>query len=196
MNSRLIYVVGPSGAGKDTLLTWLKSRIRSSSLLYWARRTIDRPPSIEFNVEQHESVEAEGFEKLLKEGAFAMHWEANSRRYGIRFQEIAPLYQFKWVIVNGSRGYLPTVAKDYPGLTILHITADQELLRKRLIDRGRESNEMIEERLRREVPIITPPHSNLIEIINNGSLESVGSFMLQRLGELESTILISDPMHS
>lgn len=196
MNSRLIYVVGPSGAGKDTLLTWLKSRIRSSSLLHWARRTIDRPPSIEFNAEQHESVEAEGFEKLLKEGAFAMHWKANSHRYGIRFQEIAPLYQFKWVIVNGSRGYLPTVAKDYPGLTILHITADQELLRKRLIDRGRESNEMIEERLRREVPIITPPHSNLIEIINNGSLESVGSFMLQRLGELESTILISDPMHS
>jgi len=196
MNSRLIYVVGPSGAGKDTLLTWLKSRIRSSSLLHWARRTIDRPPSIEFNAEQHESVEAEGFEKLLKEGAFAMHWEANSHCYGIRFQEIAPLYQFKWVIVNGSRGYLPTVAKDYPGLTILHITADQELLRKRLIDRGRESNEMIEERLRREVPIITPPHSNLIEIINNGSLESVGSFMLQRLGELESTILISDPMHS
>ena len=196
MNSRLIYVVGPSGAGKDTLLTWLKSRIRSSSLLHWARRTIDRPPPIEFNAEQHESVEAEGFEKLLKEGAFAMHWEANSHRYGIRFQEIAPLYQFKWVIVNGSRGYLPTVAKDYPGLTVLHITADQELLRKRLIDRGRESNEMIEERLRREVPIITPPHSNLIEIINNGSLESVGSFMLQRLGELESTILISDPMHS
>lgn len=196
MNSRLIYVVGPSGAGKDTLLTWLKSRIRSSSLLHWARRTIDRPPSIEFNAEQHESVEAEGFEKLLKEGAFAMHWEANSHRYGIRFQEIAPLYQFKWVIVNGSRGYLPTVAKDYPGLTVLHITADQELLRKRLIDRGRDSNEMIEERLRREVPIITPPNSNLIEIINNGSLESVGSFMLQRLGELESTILISDPMHS
>lgn len=196
MNSRLIYVVGPSGAGKDTLLTWLKSRVRSSSLLHWARRTIDRPPSIEFNAEQHESVEAEGFEKLLKEGAFAMHWEANSHRYGIRFQEIAPLYQFKWVIVNGSRGYLPTVAKDYPGLTVLHITADQELLRKRLIDRGRESNEMIEERLRREVPIINPPHSNLIEIINNGSLESVGSFMLQRLGELESTILISDPMHS
>jgi ribose 1,5-bisphosphokinase len=196
VNSRLIYVVGPSGAGKDTLLTWLKSHVRSSSLLHWARRTIDRPSSIEFNAEQHESVEAEEFEKLLKEGAFAMHWEANSHRYGIRFQEIAPLYQFKWVIVNGSRGYLSSVAKDYPGLTILHITADQELLRKRLIDRGRESNEMIEERLRREVPIITPPHSNLIEIINNGSLESVGSFMLQRLGELESTILISDPMHS
>lgn len=195
MNSRLIYVVGPSGAGKDTLLTWLKSRIRSSSLLHWARRTIDRPPSIEFNAEQHESVESEVFEKLLKEGAFAMHWEANSHHYGIRFQEIAPLYQFKWVIVNGSRGYLPTVAKDYPGLTILHITADQELLRKRLIDRGRESNEMIEARLRREVPIITPANSNLIEIINNGSLESVGSLLLQRLGELESTILISDPLH-
>lgn len=196
MNSRLIYVVGPSGAGKDTLLTWLKSRVRTSSLLHWARRTIDRPPSVDLNAEQHESVELEGFEKLLKEGAFAMHWEANSHRYGIRFQEIAPLYQFKWVIVNGSRGYLSTVAKDYPGMTILHITADQELLRKRLIDRGRESNQLIEERMRREVPIITPPQSNLIEIINNGSLESVGGLLLQRLGELESTILISDPIPS
>jgi ribose 1,5-bisphosphokinase len=196
MNSRLIYVVGPSGAGKDTLLSWLKSRVRSSSLLHWARRTIDRPPSTDSNAEQHESIDSIGFENLLKEGAFAMHWEANSHRYGIRFQEIAPLYQFKWVIVNGSRGYLPKAASEYPGMTILHITADQELLRKRLIDRGRESNQLIEERMRREVPIITPPQSNLIEIINNGSLESVGGLLLQRLGELESTILISDPIPS
>ena len=193
MNSRLIYVVGPSGAGKDTLLLWLKSRVRSSSLLHWARRTIDRVPSTEITAEQHESVDSLRFEKLLEEGAFAMHWQANSQRYGIRFQEIAPLYQFKWVIVNGSRGYLPRVAADYPGVTILHITADQELLRKRLIERGRESNQLIEERLRREVPIITPPQSNLIEIINNGSIDSVGGLLLQRLGELESTILITDP---
>ena len=193
MNSRLIYVVGPSGAGKDTLLSWLKSRVRTSSLLHWARRTIDRPPSTDSNAEQHESIDSIGFENLLKEGAFAMHWEANSHRYGIRFQEIAPLYQFKWVIVNGSRGYLSKAASEYPGMTILHITADQELLRKRLIDRGRESNQLIEERMRREVPIITPPQSSLIEIINNGSLESVGSLLLQRLGELESTILIADP---
>lgn len=80
MNSRLIYVVGPSGAGKDTLLTWLKSRVRTSSLLHWARRTIDRPLSTDLHAEQHKSVELEGFEKLLKEGAFAMHWEANSHR--------------------------------------------------------------------------------------------------------------------
>jgi ribose 1,5-bisphosphokinase len=196
MNSRLIYVVGPSGAGKDTLLSWLKSRVRTSSLLHWARRTIDRPPSADSNAEQHESMDSIGFENLLKEGAFAMYWEANSQRYGIRFQEIAPLYQFKWVIVNGSRGYLPKAASQYPGMTILHITADQELLRKRLIDRGRESNQLIEERLRREVPIISPPGSSLIEIINNGSLESVGSLLLQRLGELESTILIADPFPS
>lgn len=194
MNSRLIYVVGPSGAGKDTLLSWLKSRVRTSSLLHWARRTIDRPPSTDSNAEQHESIDSIRFENLLKEGVFAMHWEANSHRYGIRFQEIAPLYQFKWVIVNGSRRYLPKAASQYPGMTILHITADQELLRKRLIDRGRESNQLIEERMRREVPIITPSQSNLIEIINNGSLESVGSLLLQRLGELESTILISDPI--
>ena len=193
MNSRLIYVVGPSGAGKDTLLSWLKSRVRTSSLLHWARRTIDRPPSTDSNAEQHESIDSIGFENLLKEGAFAMHWEANSHRYGIRFQEIAPLHQFKWVIVNGSRGYLPKAASEYPGMSILHITADQELLRKRLIDRGRESNQLIEERMRREVPIITPPQSSLIEIINNGSLESVGSLLLQRLGELESTTLITDP---
>lgn len=194
MNSRLIFVIGPSGAGKDTLLTWLKSRVRASSMLHWARRTINRPTSNLLNDEQHEGVDSDEFEKLLKDGAFAMHWEANSYRYGIRFQEIAPLYQFKWVIVNGSRGYLSAAASDYPGMTVLHITADQEVLRKRLIERGRETNEMIEERLRREVPLIIPRQSNLIEIINNGSLESVGSHMLQRLGELESTILISDPL--
>lgn len=192
MNSRLIYVVGPSGAGKDTLLNWLKSRIRSSSPLHWARRTINRPPSTKEHDEQHESVDEIEFENLLKQGAFAMHWEANTHRYGIRFHEIEPLHQFKWVIVSGSRWYLPVALRDYPGMTILHITADQELLRRRLIERGRESNKSIEERLRRVLPVITPPQSNLIEIINNGSLETVGNHMLERLGELESTLFISD----
>ena len=191
MNSRLIYVVGPSGAGKDTLLAWLKSHIRPSSLLHWARRTIDRPTSSQINAEQHESVNSQEFQKLLKDNAFAMHWKANSQQYGIRSQEIAPLYQSEWVIVNGSRGYLPQAATDFPGLTVLHITANKDVLRKRLIDRGRENNELIEQRLKRDVSMTIPPLCNFIEIINNGSLESVGSLMLQRLGELESTILIS-----
>jgi len=150
MNRRLIYVVGPSGAGKDSVLSWLRQHTPLAAPVHWTRRTIDRPKVDLPNAEDHFSVDKVAFEKMVAAGEFAMQWDANSHRYGIRSGELTCLSHPAWcVIVNGSRAHLPTAAMAYPGLTVLHVTASTEVLRQRLIGRGRESEDESPRELRR-----------------------------------------------
>jgi len=185
MNRRLIYVVGPSGAGKDSLLLWLRAHIPSSAPVHWAKRTINRPSAEGFNAEDHESVESATFEQLVSEGAFAMQWDANTHRYGIRASELTRLSDPAFcVLVNGSRAHLPMAAHLYPGLTVLHITADAAVLRDRLKQRGRESAQAIEARLSRNVDLAVPTACTLIEISNDTHLDHAGQQLLERLQAL------------
>ena len=182
MNRRLIYVVGPSGAGKDSVLSWLRQHTPLAASVHWARRTIDRPKVNLPNAEDHFSVDKATFEQMVAAGEFAMQWDANTHRYGIRSGELKCLSHSAWcVIVNGTRAHLPTAAMAYPGLTVLHVTASTEVLRQRLIGRGRESEEAINARLMRTIPISIPAGSNLIEISNNTTLEDAGVDLLKKL---------------
>ncbi|HQR85323.1 MAG: hypothetical protein B7Y59_07490 [Burkholderiales bacterium 35-55-47] len=182
MNRRLIYVVGPSGAGKDSVLSWLRQHTPLTAPVHWAKRTIDRPKVDLPNAEDHFPVDAETFERMVADGEFAMQWEANTHRYGIRSDELKHLSYPSWcVIVNGSRAHLPTAARAFSGLTVLHVTASTEVLRQRLVSRGREPEEAINARLMRTVPISIPAGSNLIEIINNSTLDDAGAELLKKL---------------
>jgi ribose 1,5-bisphosphokinase len=186
MNRRLIYVVGPSGAGKDSLLSWLRAQTPASAPVYWTRRTIDRPPSEGADAEKHEPVDALAFEQLVSEDAFAMHWQANTHRYGIRKSELAGLADSQHcVMVNGSRAHIPVAAHDYPGMTVLHITAAPEVLRQRLLGRGRESAQAIEARLQRAVDLQVPSGCRLLEISNDTTLAEAGQTLLMRLQNAE-----------
>lgn len=172
MNDRLIYVVGPSGAGKDSLLDWVRERLPANAPLHWARRTITRPADA--GGEAHECLDDEGFDRVVQSQGFAMHWQANGLRYGIRLEELAHLAQGQWVLLNGSRAYLPQAARLYPGITVIHITADANVLRTRLVKRGRESKEEIERRIERSVDLQVPEGSALHEVGNNDQLETAG----------------------
>lgn len=179
MNQRLVYVLGPSGAGKDSLLTWLRARWPATLPVHWARRTITRPQDA--GGEAHESMDAVAFNRLLKSGGFALHWEANGLQYGIRQEEMAPLAEQNWVMLNGSRAHLPTCSALYPGLTVLHITADPPVLLHRLRQRGRESDEAIQARIQRSVNMDVPVGSQWIEVRNNTSLDEAGAQLLMEL---------------
>ena len=182
MNRRLIYVVGPSGAGKDSVLSWLRTQTPESAPVHWARRTIDRPNMAQPGAEDHESVDTAGFEQLVANKALAMHWHANSHGYGIRHAELYRLKDPAWcVMVNGSRAHLPVAARDYPGLTVLHITAAPDVLRERLVRRGRELPHTIEDRLRRSVDLVVPDGSEYIEISNDSTLDVAGHALRQQL---------------
>jgi len=183
MNRRLIYVVGPSGAGKDSLLLWLRGQAGGQRALHWARRTITRADTA--GGESHEGVDTPEFERLVTRHALALHWRANGLRYGVRHTELAPLAQQRWVMLNGSRAHLAQTAQQYPGMTVLHITAHAQVLRARLVQRGRETLAAIEARVERSVDMHAPAGSRFIEIHNNADLATAGQQLLQALQALE-----------
>ena len=78
--SRLIYLMGPSGAGKDSLLQAARPLLEARGGRI-ARRVITR--SAEAVGEEARSVTLEAFERLEEQGAFAMSWRANGLAYGI-----------------------------------------------------------------------------------------------------------------
>lgn len=81
MSERLIYVVGPSGAGKESLLNWLREQTPQFAPVHWAKRTINRLNTDKESSDLHEGVDRDEFESLLAKGVFAMQWDANTHRY-------------------------------------------------------------------------------------------------------------------
>jgi ribose 1,5-bisphosphokinase len=165
---RLIYIIGPSGAGKDSLLNGLRQDMAGITPppLFFARRTITR--NHQQSNEDHEALDVSLFESLLHSNAFALNWFANGLHYGVRHNELAPMSEGRWVLVNGSRAYLEEAKRRFPGLTVLHITAPTEVLRARLLARGRENEQDIEARLSRSPDIEPEPHDLCVS--NGGSL--------------------------
>jgi ribose 1,5-bisphosphokinase len=181
--NRLIYIVGPSGAGKDSLLGWLRDNLPPQAPVHLARRTVSRPAQA--GGEAHESVDAAEFEYLRARNAFVFDWAANDLHYGIRESELSPLDHGAWVLVNGSRAHLPQAARRFPGLTVLHITASPDILRERLTSRGRETPDMVEARVARAANLAWPADAGGIEIRNDSTLGAAGAQLLAALERLD-----------
>lgn len=182
MNGRLVYVVGPSGSGKDSVLEYARTRLPAGSGIIFARRFITRDP--EPNGEQHIPLSPSGFERMLAHGGFALHWEANGLRYGIG-REICLWMDIDFhVAVNGSREYLPAVLQCFPDALVVHITAPLETIRQRLIGRGRESEAEVEARLDRAAALAVPQGNQVWTIVNDSTLEQAGEQLLNILASL------------
>lgn len=175
MSRHLVYVMGPSGVGKDSVLAWVKAHVGDGAGIHFARRTVTR--SADAGGEDHEPLTVEAFEQAAQADAFALRWQANGLHYGIRHRQLAPLAQGQWVLVNGSRGHLPHALAAYPGMTVVHITARPETVRQRLLGRGRESTEEVEARLRRARAFVAPPGARCIA--NDGDLADAGRALLR-----------------
>ncbi|MEO1563497.1 MAG: phosphonate metabolism protein/1,5-bisphosphokinase (PRPP-forming) PhnN [Pseudomonadota bacterium] len=174
-SGQLIMVVGPSGAGKDSILALVKAAMPD---LVFVRRTITRPADDGF--EDHVPVSDDEFEALSKTGEFLMEWAANGLRYGIPKSVSADLARGNRVVFNGSRGALPQIAEAYPDIFVLSIEVSKDVLRDRLERRGRETPEAIEARLARDVPDF--PAGVQVEVIDNsGPLENAVAQMIDAI---------------
>ncbi len=177
MSHRLVYVIGPSGAGKDSVLQGLHRSWPAIASAHWARRTITRPA--QSGGEYHEAVDPFTFEQLCQANAFAMHWVANGLFYGVRHAEVEPVLGGRWVFVNGSRAWLSHLLERWPQATVVHIGAAPEVLAQRLAARGRESADAVKARLQRQIPLDLPRES--IHIDNNGHLDDAVNALQQAL---------------
>jgi ribose 1,5-bisphosphokinase len=164
MTGRLIAVVGPSGAGKDSLIAALCA---ARPGLARARRVITRPPATS---EPFDAVSPAEFERMRDAGAFALHWGAHGLHYGIPAGTVAQAEAGAEVIANLSRGALARAAEVYPALLVLSVTAPAPVLAARLDARGREARGEIARRLARPAPP-PPPGAWIAEVDNGGRLD-------------------------
>lgn len=165
-------IVGPSGAGKDTLIAGALARRPDLALV---RRVITRPT--EAGGEDFEGVTEAEFEARVQAGAFALHWQAHGLRYGIPADQIGGPGP---VLFNGSRAALPQALAAFPGLRVIVITAPPEVLAARLAGRGRESAADIRQRLERAA-FSLPEGISARVVVNDASLAEGVSRLLDAL---------------
>lgn len=181
MSRRLIYLMGPSGSGKDSLLEAARERLAERNCVI-ARRVITR--SAEAVGEDAIGVTPAEFDQQEAAGGFALSWRANGLAYGIPKQIDDWLAAGQDVLVNGSRGYLPQARQRYPDLIGVLLTVEPAVLRERLLRRGRESLEQIEQRLARNAQFdaACAERDGLHLLDNSGSIEQARDNLLALIG--------------
>lgn len=183
--SKLFYLIGPSGSGKDSLITYVRERLHDSSVRI-ARRHITR--SQDAGGENHIAVSMDEFERLRQANAFALYWHGNGLQYGIGTEIDAWLAAGQSVLVNGSRAYLPTALERYPSLCPILIDVANEVLIDRLLARGRESFADIHARIERNKSISPLTHNDLVVIRNDHDLAAAGDQLIDVLMQGQSPI--------
>ncbi len=167
----LFVVVGPSGAGKDSVMGFAARHFAQRPDILFVRRVITRPSDA--GSEVHESVSTAEFEEMQESGAFAVSWQAHGLSYGIPREIADKVESGMTAIVNGSRAALPAIRAAFGKVAVALVTADAPVLAKRLAQRGRENEEDVLRRLKRQVPdVVAGPDITVID--NSGRLDIAG----------------------
>ena len=163
---RLILVVGPSGAGKDTLLGLAKAACADDGRIVFPRRVITRQASAS---EDNEEVSAGTFETALARDEYAMHWDAHGHRYALSRAIDDDIRAGHTVVANVSRTVVATMRRAYASVLVVSITAPPNVLAERIAMRARGSDGKIEQRLRRTVDEAAAVPD--VSIVNTGSVD-------------------------
>lgn len=167
----MIVVVGASGVGKDSLMTFAASRLKDRPDIEFVRRLITRPGDA--GGEEHLAVSSAEFDRLAATGGFAVHWRAHGHGYGLPVGTVAAVAGGKCLVANGSRAALADFAATYAALDVIRITASRDCLMRRLLARGRETAAEIAARLDRPEPPL-PPGLRVHAVDNSGDLDVAG----------------------
>ena len=179
--SRLIFVVGPSGAGKDSIIRGAQGALAHRSDVFFPRRVITRPVDTTGG-EDHDPCDPATFQCRVDTGDFALHWQANGLNYGVPVSIDHHLAAGHAVVVNVSRAIIQAAEARYPGLCVCVITASSDVRAERLRLRGRESADDIETRLGRAGAFpVAVRHVRAID--NDGPLAASMAALVQTIVE-------------
>ena len=149
-NGAFVAVVGPSGAGKDTLIAYAGERLRNEPGVAFVRRVITRP--CDGVSEDHDTLIVAAFDEACARGAFAVAWEAHGLKYGLPAEVDRQVEMGHVAVANVSRGTIATLRLRYANVAVVEITAAPEILAARIAGRGRETDGDVLARLARAVP--------------------------------------------
>lgn len=162
---RVVLVVGPSGAGKDAILREVQGRLAVNPSFVFPRRLVTRASGAD---EHNETVSAEEFETLVRQGALALHWNAHGLRYGLPAAIDDAVSAGCTVVVNASRQVLAAARARY-ACALVYIDAPLSVRAERLAARNRERADDIAARLERVVDGFNASQADLV-IENSGTL--------------------------
>ncbi|WP_333824982.1 phosphonate metabolism protein/1,5-bisphosphokinase (PRPP-forming) PhnN [Pinisolibacter sp.] len=171
---RLVLVVGPSGAGKDTLIEAARLTLAGDGRYVFPRRVVTRPAS---EAEDNVVADEAGFRAVVERGGFALVWEAHGHLYGIPSTVEADLAVGRTVVINVSRTVVGDARRRWPDVTVVEVTAPADVLARRIAARARPSDGAGTERLaRRFEPGNRPSADTTID--NGGELDTAISAFL------------------
>jgi len=157
------FVVGPSGAGKDSLIDGARQQLDPSQFIF-AKRTITRPA--DSGGEAHQACTEAEFALLEQQGKFLITWQAHELSYGLPNTLLEALATGQHVIANGSRAMVAKLSARVPNLVVIEIGAPPEILAQRLSQRGRESAADVAKRLVRKTEPY-PDGTPVLRVIND-----------------------------
>jgi ribose 1,5-bisphosphokinase len=175
-----VAIVGPSGAGKDSLIRGLGERLTAHDGVLIARRVVTRPADAH---EDHDTLDDAAFADAEQAGRFALSWSAHRLRYGVPVAIDGAIEDGKIVVCNVSRDAVATVRRRYARSRVVLVTARPEILAARLAARGREGTESRRERLERAdasgaalEPDVVLDNNGLLSTTVEGLLEQIRSW--------------------
>lgn len=171
MSGTFVAVVGPSGAGKDSLIAFAREQLAGDDRVTFVRRVVTRPA--DGGSEDHDSMAPAEFARAEAAGEFALSWAAHDLHYGLPIALDADIAAGRVVVANLSRGMIPALLARYPDALVVNVTAERDVIARRLASRGRETAESIQSRLDRSTGKSLP--ASTVEIDNSGALEMAGA---------------------
>lgn len=163
---RLVLVVGPSGAGKDTLLRLAQAACADDHDIVFPRRVVTRAPSAD---EDNIALSPGEFARARDHGDFAVHWDAHGHSYALPLEINDDIRAGRAVVVNVSRTVIAALRGTYTNVVVVAITAPPDVLAQRLAARARHSDGNIADRLARSVDDASANAD--VTILNAGSAD-------------------------
>jgi ribose 1,5-bisphosphokinase len=145
---RLVLVVGPSGAGKDTLLRLAQAACVDDHDIVFPRRVVTRESSAD---EDNVALGPDEFRRAREHGDFAVSWDAHGHSYALPLEINDDIRAGRAVVVNVSRTVIAALRQAYANVVVVAITAPPDVLAQRLAARARHSDGNVADRLARSV---------------------------------------------
>jgi ribose 1,5-bisphosphokinase len=164
---RLLLLVGPSGAGKDTLLAAMRAACADDAEIVFPRRVVTRPAT---ESEEHDSLREEAFDCAVQNGVFAFWWQAHGLKYALPLTLDDDIRAGRTVLCNVSRAIVEDLRGRYARVEAVLVTAPPEVLTARLAGRARLTDGSLAERLARNEGYADFRADHVID--NSGSAEA------------------------
>lgn len=179
-----VFVVGPSGAGKDTLLGLAQANLADDRRFLFPRRVVTRPPS---PWEDHDTLDEAAFDTAEREGRFALSWRAHGLAYGLACDTIEAARRGQFVTCNVSRQVIEQGRSRLPNVAVVEVTAPPQILLARLAARRRAEDGDLDARVARSTELrrVSPD----LTIQNIGSPEQGAAELIGFLAHRAASVL-------